>query len=75
MLHPSQQAVDYIWERLTDSYLSDDALLFIKEWKPIKEALAHRPFHPESEEYKAFMQQTRMKAKALEEKWGQIFTL
>jgi len=71
MLHPSQQAVDYIWERLTDSYLSEDALLFIKEWKPIKEALAHRPFHPESEEYKSFMQQTRMKAQALEEKWGQ----
>lgn len=70
MLHPSQQAVDYIWERLSESYLSDDARLFISEWKPIREALAHRPFHPESEEYKTFIQQTRMKAKALEEKWG-----
>ena len=71
MLHPSQQAVDYIWERLTESYLSEDALRFISEWKPIREALAHRPFHPESEEYKAFMQETRKKVKALSEKWNE----
>ena len=70
MLHPSQQAVDYIWERLAETYLSEDALLFIKEFKPIREALAHRPFHPDSEEYKAFIRQTRMKAEALEKKWG-----
>ena len=69
MLHPSQQAVEYIWERLSQTYLSEEALLFINEWKPIREAMAHRPFHPDSEEYKTFMQQTRMKAKALSEKW------
>ena len=69
MLHPSDQAVDYLWERLCDTYLSDDALRFISEWRPIKEALAHRPFHPDSPEYQAFLRQTHQKAHDLMQKW------
>lgn len=69
MLHPTDQAVDYMFERLSECYFSDDAKAFIKEWKPVKEALAHRPFHPESEEYKAFMQRTREKLDALKAKY------
>ncbi len=74
MLHPSQQAVDYIWERFAGAYLSEEARLFIREWAPLRKALAHHPFRPDSEEYRAFMRQTRLKVEALEEKWGQIFT-
>ena len=48
MLHPSQQAVDYIWQRFAELYLSHEAKSFIQEWKPVKEALSHRPFHPDS---------------------------
>lgn len=58
MLHPSAQAVDYIWERLSECYLSDRAQAFLREWQPIKAALAHRPFQPESDDYKAFQQKT-----------------
>jgi len=55
MLHPSEQAVEYIWQQLVEHYLSPRAKQFLKEWKPIKEALAHRPFHPESPEYQQFL--------------------
>ena len=65
MLHPSQQAVDYIWERLVESFFSPRAKQFLKEWKPVKEALAHRPFHPESQEYQLFLQQTKQREKDL----------
>lgn len=69
MLHPSDQAVEYIWECFSRMYFGDDTLAFLKEWKPIKEALGHRPFHPESEEYKQFMNKTMLKVSALSEKY------
>ena len=69
MLHPSQQAVDYIWERLSEVYLSDAARRFVSEWKPIKEALGHKPFNPDSPEYKAFMDKTMLKVAELSEKY------
>ncbi len=69
MLHPSEQAVDYIHERFADTFFSTDTRRFLAEWRPIKAALGHRPFNPESSEYKAFMQQTQEKIAALAVKW------
>ena len=65
MLHPSEQAVEYIWQQLVETCFSQQAKTFLKEWKPIKEALNHRPFHPESEEYQHFLRQTRQKEQNL----------
>lgn len=70
MLHPSQQTVDYLWERLVDSCFSLSAKEFLKEWEPVKEALGHKPFHPESEEYKLFMNKTMLKVQQLKEKYA-----
>ena len=69
MIHPSDQAVEYIWERLVDTYFSDDAKHYLEEWRPLKEALGHRPFNAESEEYRLFMQKTREKIAALSKKY------
>ena len=65
MLHPSAQAVEYIWERLVDTYFSPRARRFLSEWKPVKQALAHRPFNPGSEEYKQFLAEAKSKEQAL----------
>ena len=69
MLHPSEQAVDYIWERLNDWCFSSEAKSFMEEWRPIRQALTHRPFNTESEEYQRFMLQTQERLKAFQEKW------
>lgn len=69
MLHPSEQAVEYIWQRFTETYFSDDALLFLAEYKPVKEAMGHRPYHPENPEYETFMKKTLAKAEALASKY------
>lgn len=69
MLHPSDQAVEYIFERIASTYFSDATVTFIKEWKPIHEALNHRPLHPESEEYKQFRAKTEEKLRKLENKY------
>jgi hypothetical protein len=69
MLHPTAQAVDYIWERFSDCYFGKTTREFLAEWEPVKQALGHRPFHPESEEYREFMHKTRLKVNALSKKY------
>ena len=69
MLHPSEQAVAYIWERLTETYLSQEAKQFLSEWAPLKAVLGHRPINPESEEYRALMDKTMLKVAELSEKY------
>jgi len=69
MLHPSQQAVEYIWQQLAEHYLSARAKAFLKEWAPLKAALAHRPFNAESDEYRRFLADTRAKVDALLQKY------
>lgn len=70
MLHPSEQAVDYIWERLCETYLSDRARQFLSEWQPVRQALGHKPFAPESETYRTFMNKTMLKVEELRKKYG-----
>lgn len=72
MLHLSEQAVDYIWERLVAWCFSDEAIAFMDEWRPIRQALTHRPFNPESEEYLRFMQQTHERLSAFKKKWKML---
>lgn len=69
MLHPSEQAVEYIWQRFGETYFSERTQRFIKEWRPVKEAIGHRPFNPEGEEYKAFMRRTLATADALAQRY------
>ena len=72
MLHPNEQAVEYIWEQLVATCFSAEAKQFLAEWRPIKEALAHRPFHPEAAAYQDFIKKTKEKAKMLELKYPNI---
>ena len=69
MLHPSEQAVDYIYERFAETYFSEEAKAMVAEWEPIKAALAHRPFNPDSEEHKAFLAKVTAKKEAFLAKW------
>ena len=70
MLHPSKQAVEYVWERLSEVIFSDAARQFMAEWQPIKQALAHKPLNPDSEEYQRFKDKTMLKVAALREKYS-----
>lgn len=69
MLHPSDQAVEYIWERFQETYFGKATNQFLAEWKPIKEALAHRPFDPENEEYQKFLTKAREAERKFNEKY------
>ena len=55
MLHPSEQAVTYIWQRFTSWAFTPEAVKFAQEWERTERDLAHRPLNPDSEAHKAFL--------------------
>ena len=69
MLHPSEQTVDYIYERFAETFFSEKTLRFVEEFRPIKQALNHRPFNPDSEEYRRFIDQTKEKLEAFKARY------
>ncbi len=69
MLHPSQLAVKYIWERFSDAFFPDDTRSFIRQWEGIRKGMEHRPFNPDSENYRTFLSQILLKIEMLKEKF------
>ncbi len=55
MLHPSAVAEDYIWEKFGEAFFDSHTLTLVKRWGKIRQALAHRPFYPESEAHQQFL--------------------
>lgn len=68
MLHPSQLAVEYIWECFSQCYFSKETCAIIKEWEEIRKGLAHKPYAPESEGYRRFLSQIVLKIDRMKEK-------
>jgi len=66
MIHPTEVAENYIWEKFIDTYFETKSKEFIKEWSGILRALEHKPFHPESESHQAFIKETIKKIKGLQ---------
>ena len=58
MIHLSEMAVAYVWERFCGSFLSDDTRRVMQAWKPVRNALNHRPFNHSAEAYKKFLRDT-----------------
>lgn len=54
MVHPTEQAVRYIWERFTDFAISPSEKNAMKAAAELKQMLQHKPLFPESETFKKF---------------------
>lgn len=72
MLHPSDQAVDYVFETFARHYFSPRLIEFADEQSRLNQALAHRPLHPDSCEYRRFEAQTQQKLARFRDKWGSV---
>lgn len=65
MVHPSAQAVEYIWQRFIESALADSAVELLPKVEKIIAAAAHKPFNPNSEEYTTFCKRYLKEAQRL----------
>ena len=69
MLHPSEVAVNYIWERFAECYFAPDTRQQMKEISQLMADRAHRPLHPESDASRQFAARTRERQVELERKY------
>lgn len=66
LVHPSQEAVDYVWERFVERYVEPHTAELGRRVEALRRAAAHRPLHPDSSEWAHFKATMLRKAKALQ---------
>jgi hypothetical protein len=69
MLHPSQIAIDYIWVRFFENYISEENYATMEEVSSIQKGLTHRPFNPDSDSHQRFLTSLNEKILKLKEKF------
>lgn len=69
MLHPSAQAVEYIYQRFAETYFARQTWQFADEAEKVRRALNHRPINPDSAETKAFQAKAKADEQAFLAKW------
>jgi hypothetical protein len=68
MLHPSQSAIDYIWIKFFENYVSESEFGLMNQVCEIQRALKHRPFNPNSESHQKFLANLEAKIDQLKQK-------
>ena len=68
LVHPSKQAVDYIWSKFSDRFFDHETTEFLNEWRKVVSALNHTPFMPESKEHQGFLKTMLNKLEKLNQK-------
>lgn len=72
MLHPSQMAIDYIWKRFSENYISEENFATMEEVCSIQKGLAHRPFNPNTASHQKFLNTLKNKIVKLQEQFPRI---
>ncbi len=65
LTHPSETAVDFVFEKFCATFMDDSSLLLMKEITAIVSAMKHKPFFKETIQYKNFKQAQLEKIRAI----------
>jgi hypothetical protein len=65
MLHPSTQAVDYIWEKFIEVWFDNETTSKMREFEKVHQSLSHVPLQPESKAYRQFREDAEVRLKEL----------
>lgn len=72
MLHPNQQAIDYIWIKFFENYISEKEFATMNEVCSIQRGLKHKPFNPDSEKHKQFLSNLDIKIEKVKQFKGNL---
>lgn len=72
MVHPSETAVQYIWERFGDALFSEQTKTVIARIEKIIAASNHRPLNPQSDEYKLFCKKNLAEIERIKAEFGNL---
>ena len=65
MCHPSPAAIHYISDRFESTYMDAKTIAWLRRAETLHRDLQHRPIRPDSEAYRRFLVQTKLKLKQL----------
>jgi len=72
MIHPNQTAINYIWKRFSETWISDSAFPVMEQVDSIQKSLQHRPFDPNSQNHQAFLSKLNDKILLLQTQFPHI---
>ena len=72
MIHPSQQAINIIWNRFTDVYFDSSAREKMSDFQKLNRAFNHRPFDPNSDGHKSFCTKQLVEISRLSQKYPEV---
>ena len=72
MIHPNSVAIDYIWQRFSETAITVESQMIMKEVETIQKGLQHRPFNPNSESHQLFLSKLQDKIEKLQKQFPQI---
>lgn len=72
LVHPTSQAVDYIWERFAQTWIDPATAPLQKQIHNIRQRQAHRPLFPDSPEHQAFLTDLHADIQAVEAQFPHI---
>ena len=72
MLHPSEVAVQYLWERFLSVAVDAPSADLMTRAGRIRQAMLHRPLYPGGAEYGKFRESMRMQAQKLAEQYKDV---
>lgn len=72
MIHPNQTAINYIWEKFKQVWISDEAFKIMDKVSTIQQGLNHKPFNSNSESYKNFLDKLEAKKAFLKKDFPHI---
>ena len=58
MIHPSSQAVDYIYQKFAGAHYSPDTQLLCRQVEAAVRASMHRPYNPDTDSHRQFVKKT-----------------
>ncbi len=70
MLHPSNTAIQYIWEQFSHVWIHPKTASIQKEVATIQKGLNHRPFNPDSKQHQQFTTSLEQKISALKSRYN-----
>ncbi|MEK6781563.1 MAG: GSCFA domain-containing protein [Bacteroidota bacterium] len=65
MIHPTSDAIDYIWKKFSDRYFDSKTTTVLEKWQAISKAIDHKAFHPLSSAHQNFLKETLTKLQDL----------
>ena len=72
MLHPNPTAVNYIWERFTETWIDKNSYTLMEEINSIQKSKLHKPFNTNSDSHQKFVTQLQNKINQLQAQFPDI---